>query len=48
MLPQIASENPKVQFIKIDVDKNPELAESSEITGIANVRLFKGNQTHSK
>jgi thioredoxin 1 len=41
MLPQIASEYQKVKFIKIDVDENPELAESYEITGIPNVRLFK-------
>ncbi|OHT00982.1 Thioredoxin family protein [Tritrichomonas foetus] len=41
MLPQMASENPKVKFIKIDVDENPELAEHYEITGIPNVRLFK-------
>jgi thioredoxin 1 len=46
MLPQIASENPKVRFIKIDVDENPELAETYEITGIPNVRLFKGGPTH--
>jgi thioredoxin 1 len=43
MLPQIASENPKVKFIKIDVDENPELAEEYKITGIPNVRLFKGS-----
>jgi thioredoxin 1 len=42
MLPQIASENAKVKFIKIDVDENPELAEHYQITGIPNVRLFKG------
>jgi thioredoxin 1 len=42
MLPQIASENAKVKFIKIDVDENPELAEYYQITGIPNVRLFKG------
>jgi thioredoxin 1 len=41
MLPQIASEYPKVKFIKIDVDENPELAENYEITGIPNVRIFK-------
>lgn len=41
MLPQIASENPDVKFIKIDVDENPELADHYEITGIPNVRLFK-------
>ena len=41
MLPQMASENPNVRFIKIDVDDNPELAEHYEITGIPNVRLFK-------
>jgi thioredoxin 1 len=41
MLPQIASENPKVKFIKIDVDENPELAEAYQITGIPNVRLFR-------
>ena len=42
MLPQMASENPKVKFIKIDVDDNPELAEYYGISGIPNVRLFKG------
>jgi thioredoxin 1 len=42
MLPQMASENPKVKFVRIDVDENPELAERYEITGIPNVRLFKG------
>ena len=41
MLPQIASENPEVKFIRIDVDENPDLAEKYEITGIPNVRLFK-------
>ena len=42
MMPQMASENPKVKFIKIDVDDNPELTEYYGITGIPNVRLFKG------
>lgn len=42
MLPQMASENSGVKFVKIDVDENPELAELFEITGIPNVRLFKG------
>lgn len=42
MLPQMASENPKVRFMKIDVDENPQLAEHYQITGIPYVLLFKG------
>jgi thioredoxin 1 len=42
MLPQMAAENQKVKFMKVDVDDNPELAEKYEITGIPNVRLFRG------
>ena len=42
MLPQMASENPKVRFVKIDVDENPQLAEHYQITGIPYVLLFKG------
>jgi thioredoxin 1 len=41
MLPQMAAENPKVKFMKVDVDDNPDLAEKYEITGIPNVRLFR-------
>lgn len=42
MIPQMASENPSVKFVKVDVDENPELAEHYEISGIPNVFLFKG------
>jgi thioredoxin 1 len=42
MLSQLASENAKVKFIKIDIDENPELVEFYQITGLPNVRLFKG------
>jgi thioredoxin 1 len=45
MLPQIASENPNVRFIKVDVDETPEVAEAFDITVIPNVLLFKGELT---
>jgi thioredoxin 1 len=42
MLPQIATENGKVKFLKVDIDENSELAEFYQITGIPNARFFKG------
>jgi thiol-disulfide isomerase/thioredoxin len=47
-LPQLALENPKVTFIKIDVVGNADLAEYYKISGIPNVRLFKGRDAQKE
>jgi len=41
---ELAKEMPDVQFVKVDVDAEPSLAEQFRVTSIPTLRLFKGGQ----
>ena len=41
LLPGIASANPDVTFIKIDIDKNEDLARKYNISSVPNIKFFK-------
>jgi thioredoxin 1 len=41
ILPTIASENPRVTFLKIDVDQNRELQTHYQINSIPHLKFFK-------
>jgi thiol-disulfide isomerase/thioredoxin len=42
LLPTIAFENPKVIFLKVDVDQNRELQTNYQINSIPHFKFFKG------
>jgi thioredoxin 1 len=42
LLPSIAAENPKVAFLKVDVDQNRELQTHYQINSIPHLKFFKG------
>jgi thiol-disulfide isomerase/thioredoxin len=41
LLPQIASENPNVSFVKIDIESNREVASHYQINSIPHLKFFK-------
>lgn len=43
MLPSLASENPKVTFLKVNVEENSEVASHYSISSIPHIKFFKGN-----
>ncbi len=44
ILEQLEKENDDVEFFKINIDENPDIAEQYEVMSIPNVGLFKGGK----
>jgi thioredoxin 1 len=43
LLPQVATENPNVYFVKIDIEANRELPSHYQINSIPHLKFFKSN-----
>lgn len=44
VLENLSSQNPDVDFYKVNIDENPSLAEEFEVMSIPNVVIFKNGQ----
>ena len=44
VLEQLERDNDEVEFFKINIDENPEIAEQYEVMSIPNVGFFKGGE----
>jgi thioredoxin 1 len=43
LIPTIAAENPKVLFLKIDIDESKDLATHYQVTSIPHVKFLRGS-----
>ena len=47
VLGEIAERNPGVKFVKLNVDENPQVAQSLEVLNIPTLLAFEGGQLRS-